>query len=393
MEKTTLWTKDFTINTLANFLLFLGYYMLMVIIAGYAMDHLQATPGEAGLVSGIFIVAALVSRLLTGSVIERIGRKKMLYGGLLIYAAATLLYFAADTMQLLYLVRIVQGIGFGVMTTSALTIIVHTIPKERQGEGISYFMMSVTLASALGPFIGMNLYQYASFQTILIICVALLVVVAIAVVFLKVPEAQMDRNHSAEMNRFSLHNIFEVRVLPLAMIGAMAFFSYSSVISFLSPYSKDIGLASAGSYFFIVYSAVILISRPITGRWFDAKGENFVLYPAFVLFAIGLLVLSQARHGAVMLVAAVFLGFGFGTFGACAQAVAIKLSPEHRKGLATSTYLAIAEMGIGFGPFLLGLLIPAIGYRWVYVTMAAVVMLALLLYYVIHGRLQGKRAA
>jgi hypothetical protein len=59
MNKPQLWTKDFLIDSMANFLICLVYYLLMVIIAVYAMDNLQASPSEAGLATGIFIVAAL----------------------------------------------------------------------------------------------------------------------------------------------------------------------------------------------------------------------------------------------------------------------------------------------------------------------------------------------
>jgi hypothetical protein len=59
------------------------------------------------------------------------------------------------------------------------------IPQERHGEGISYYGMSTTVASAIVPFLGMYLYQHASFYTILILCVILLGVSYIAAFFLK----------------------------------------------------------------------------------------------------------------------------------------------------------------------------------------------------------------
>jgi MFS family permease len=386
MSKPQLWTKDFLINTTVTFLIFLGYYLLMVIIADYAMDYLQASPSEAGLVAGIFIVATLFARIFTGRAIERVGRKKMLYIGLSIFSLATLLYFKADSLQLLFIVRILHGFGFGIATTSTVTIAANIIPKERQGEGISYAMMSVTLASAIGPFIGMNLYQYASFYAILVICVILLVIISIATFLLKVPEPELTQDQIESMKRLTLNNFFEVKALPIALIGTLVFFSYSSIISFLSTYTKEINLTYTGSFFFIVYSVAVLISRPLTGRWFDSKGENFVMYPSFILFAIGLIVLSQAHQGVILLLSAVLLGLGYGTFSSCGQAIAIKLSPAHRMGLATSTFLAIAEMGIGFGPYFLGFLIPTMGFSWMYISMAVVVIISMCLYYFLHGK-------
>jgi MFS family permease len=246
--------------------------------------------------------------------------------------------------------------------------------------------MSITLASAIGPLIGMNLYQHASFQAILVLCVILLIIIFIETLFLKVPKAVLTVEQLKNMKRLTLNNFFEFKVLPLAFTATFVYFSYSSIIGFLSSYAKEVDLMAASSFFFMVYSIAILISRPLTGRLFDTKGENYVMYPSFIFFAIGLVILSQARQGTILLLSAIFLGFGFGTFSSCSQAIAIKLSPAHRMGLATSTFLAIAEMGLGFGPYFLGLLLPEIGFRWLYVCMALIVILAMYLYYFLHGR-------
>lgn len=81
-----------------------------------------------------------------------------------------------------------------------------------------------------------------------------------------------------------------------------------------------------------------------------------------------------------------FVGLGFGTYMSCAQAVAIKVSPSHRRGLATSTFFIFMDLGVGFGPFLLGSLIPVIGFRGLYVSMASSVVVYMVLYYFLHGR-------
>ena len=386
MKKPPLWTKDFLLNSLANFLIFFVYYLLMVIIAVYAMDHLNASPSQAGLATGIFMVTALISRIWVGKFIEQVGRKKMLYIGFSIYSLATLGYFVAANLPLLVLIRAVHGVGFGMMTTTMLTIVATVIPPERRGEGIGYFTTSTTVASAIGPFIGMFLYQHTGFSTILGGCVILLGVTYGAASFLKIVEVELTEGQIEQMKRVTLSNFFEVKVLPIAAIGTLVFFSYSSLMSFLPAYSREIELLDAGSVFFLVYSVAMIVSRPFAGRWFDVKGHNAVMYPSFLLFAIGFVLLSQAHHGLILLLAGVFMGIGFGTFASSGQAIAISVVEKHRIGVATATFLAIAETGIGFGPFLLGFLIPAIGFRGMYLSMAGVVILSMCFYYVLHGR-------
>ncbi len=61
MSNQSLWNKDFLLDTGINFVVYLIYYLLMVIIAVVAKDQLHASLGEAGLASGIFIVGTLLA--------------------------------------------------------------------------------------------------------------------------------------------------------------------------------------------------------------------------------------------------------------------------------------------------------------------------------------------
>lgn len=68
------------------------------------------------------------------------------------------------------------------------------------------------------------------------------------------------------------------------------------------------------------------------------------------------------------------------------QAIAIKLMPPHRMGLATSTFFIFLEAGLGFGPYLLGFIIPLTSYRTLYVIMGVAILATTVLYYFLHGQ-------
>jgi MFS family permease len=68
------------------------------------------------------------------------------------------------------------------------------------------------------------------------------------------------------------------------------------------------------------------------------------------------------------------------------QAIAITLSPPHRVGLATSTFFSLTDGGVGIGPLFLGLLVPSIGFRGLYMLMAGGAIFSMFLYYLLHGR-------
>lgn len=386
MTTSKLWTKDFLIISLENFFVYFTYYLLIAIIAIYTTDRFHASPGLAGLSAGIFIIGAIFGRLYAGSSIERIGHKRMLSRGFIFYIVTTLLYFVANNLALLIIIRIFHGAAFGMTSTATGTIAAKIIPNERRGEGTGYYALSTTIAAAIGPFLGMLLTNYANFNVSLIVCVVALGISFLTVFTLKVSNEKLTHRTSEPLKHFQVDNFLEAKAIPLSVITAIACFGYSSILSFIASYSKEINLIEAGSFFFIAYAIAILISRPFTGRWFDSKGENFIIYPAFVLFAASLLVLSQAQHAYAILLAGVLLGLGYGNFFASAQALVVKVSPKNRLALATSTFFIFADIGSGIGPFLIGSIIPVLGFRGLYVSMSIVIVANICLYYVLHGR-------
>ena len=72
-------------------------------------------------------------------------------------------------------------------STATGTIVAQIIPTTRKGEGIGYYSMSATLATAIGPFIGLYMSQHTSFEMIFSLCLALGIISLITAFFVNVP--------------------------------------------------------------------------------------------------------------------------------------------------------------------------------------------------------------
>lgn len=149
-----LWTKDFLLFFGSSFFIGLNFYLLMTTMALYAMQQFAASEGLAGLASSIFVIGALIARLVVGGIVEKFGRKKLLYSGLVLFMIATFLYFFSSSIIVLFIVRLINGIAFGIAHTAMNTTVMDSLPKDRRGEGTGYFSLSSTGATAIGPFIG-----------------------------------------------------------------------------------------------------------------------------------------------------------------------------------------------------------------------------------------------
>ena len=387
MDKEKLWTKDFITASVINFLVFLTYFLLMVIIASYAVDKFHASTSIAGLVSGIFIIGALIGRLGTGRIIEDIGSKRVLIVGAIFFIITSALYFAAINLPLLIMIRLIHGIAYGVVSTATGTIVAQIIPNSRRGEGIGYYSMSAILAVALGPFMGIFLIQHVDFKMIFIVTSILAVISFLISFVVSEPSYKTPKQNQVKPAKsFQISNFLEFKAIPISIVTLIIGFSYSGVMTFMSLYSKQIHLVEAASLFFLVYAITSLVSRPFAGRLLDVKGANFVVYPCLFIFSIGMLLFSQANHGITLLLAGAIIGLGYGNFLSCAQAISIKEIPSHRLGLATSTFFIFIDLGFGVGPYSLGLLVPFTGYRGLYLMMTIVALATIPLYYFLHGR-------
>src|SRR5699024_7232544 len=101
MVKERLWTKDFIIIIIFNFLIMLWMFLLVVRIIGCVVDECGIATSTAGLVAGIFIVGSLLGRILTGHQLSLIGARKIMYIGTVMFVITYGLYFIADNLTLL----------------------------------------------------------------------------------------------------------------------------------------------------------------------------------------------------------------------------------------------------------------------------------------------------
>ena len=103
-----------------------NYYGLMVVVADYAMKTYDAPAATAGLAASIFVIGALIARLFSGRIMDRVGRKRLLIIGAVLEVAFSALYLTGLGLWLLFALRLLHGIAFGTCSTAIGTIVVQT---------------------------------------------------------------------------------------------------------------------------------------------------------------------------------------------------------------------------------------------------------------------------
>ncbi|PLT28130.1 MFS transporter [Peribacillus deserti] len=387
MAKPKLWTKEFLSISFASFFIFLIFYMLTVTLPIYITDELHGSGKNIGIIIPIFVVSAIIFRPFSGIWLDTIGQKKTLFIGVVIFLMGAFLYFPAKSMALMLIVRVIHGIGFGMATTATGAIAAHIIPKERRGEGMGYYATFMNLAMVIGPFLGLTIIGASGYETLFVFSAIFSVLAVVCTLMLKLPQPNRHKAVEDSMKKtIRLSDFFEGKTLPIALVAFALSFVYSGVLSFISVYARELNLVTAASFFFVIYAAFLLISRPFTGRWFDAYGENFVIYPCIILFGLGVWVLSQVSSSFMLLLAGALIGMGFGTLVSCFQTIAVHSSPASRKGIATATFFVVFDSGFAAGSFVLGIIATYTGYSAIFTIGSIIVLFSLGLYYLLHGR-------
>ncbi|WP_412519166.1 MFS transporter [Staphylococcus simulans] len=382
-----LWTKDFIFITFINFLMYIIHYALIVTVTSFTIDTFHAGEGMGGLAAGIFIIGMLFGRLFTGKYIDNLNLKKTLLASLVFSFVAIGLYFLIHSLIVLIIVRLIHGIAFGMASTTTGTYSSTIVPEDRKGEGIGYYALSTTVASAIGPFLGILVNQRFSFESNFIVCLICILLAGVLSLFISdIRQPRVDAEKAEANPAKGIGQFLQKQAIPISIVIVFVGIAYSSVLAFLDSYASHIGLAAAASFFFVVYAFSTFIVRPITGKVFDNYGANKVVYPVLVLFVIGLVLLSVTHSSWMLLFSAIFIGIGYGTLIPSFQTIAIQASPPEKIGLATSTFYIFADLGAGAGPTLLGILIGSVGYRNLYMLMALLLAGVIVLYYFMHGR-------
>lgn len=383
-----IWSRDLALVWVVNFCLALTFYGLVTVMAVYAVTRFAVSDSTGGLAASIFVVGATVARLFAGGLVDRIGRRRVLWVGLLACTAVAALYLVASSLPALLVVRALHGVLFAGTSTAAMTLAQARIPASRRSEGTGYFALSITLSTAVGPFLSLEIVEGSGYDPLFW---ALLVVHVVACgLALLVSTKGEPAGHRTRRTRPGFRGVLRTMVhpavLPIGLFILVIGSVYSSIVTYLNSYTAQEGLERGASLFFVAYALVMFVSRFVMGRLQDRRGDNVVVYSAVVVFAGALALLGTASADWMIVATGALTGFGFGTINPACQAAAVARVPQDEFGVAISTFFLMLDGGVGLGPVVLGLLAERTGYATMFLVLAAVMVASAGLYAAVHGR-------
>ncbi|NLP36991.1 MAG: MFS transporter [Firmicutes bacterium] len=347
-QKAPLWTKTFTLLFFTNIIMWSGFSLLISTMPSYIL-HIGAPKSLIGLVVGVYPMAALFSRPIAGYLYDTMGRRTVFLVSTAFFTFFTFGYPIANTVWFLVIIRIIQGLFFGITTTGAGTIIADIVPPQRRGEGVGYAGLGNTLAMAIGPAVGIWVMNTYGFLVLFYASGIMMVLSFIMALFIEYPDIPRQKK------QISLHNIIEKEVLSVTIITIIVGSISGTIMAYVIIFSEEIGIpANLSGIHFILNAIGVAISRLFAGRIMDEKGPKAILVSGLVIFGVGLLALAFTQEILLYSAASVILGLGSGIVTPTLQTMVINMVTEKRRAAATATQLTAVDTGISWGSIILG---------------------------------------
>jgi EmrB/QacA subfamily drug resistance transporter len=370
--------------------------------------ELHTTFGDLQWVIDLYalVLGALV--LTVGSVADRLGRRKVYLGGLVLFAASSLTCGLAPNVDVLIAARGVQGIGAAAMFATTMALISNTYTGRERGMAFGIWGAVNGAASAVGPVIGGLLTANFGWRWIFLVNLPISVL-AIALTLRVVTESRdphpsridlpgmlsftvaaaaltyalirgawasgetialvavtvaavivfvlAERRTAAPMLDLALlrNPVFTAMLLAGALLSAAAWagFTYQSLW-----FQSVLGLSAiqAGLVVLPCAASAFLVSGQV-GRFLHRTSPRWMVGTGLLVIAVGALAQAVVRENSswpVVIPGLVLVGIGAGLAMASLTSTAMAAVPWQRAGMAGGALSAFRQLGYAFGIAVLG---------------------------------------
>lgn len=338
-----LWTVNFILACIANFMLGFSFYLTMPVLPFYLLEHLQIDKGTVGLIMSCYVAAALMVRPFSGFFVDRYPSKPLYLISLSVFTFLSAGYLVADSVFVFVALRLGIGLSFGIITTASNTQAIDIMPAARRGEGIGYFGLMTNLSMALGPMAGLFLFEQYSFSIMFESAIAVGLLGIIFASFIKPPVKLRVSHLKISLDRFIL-----TKAIPIGLNIAFFAMSYGMISSFAAMYGKEIGVVSTG-LFFTFMAAGMISSRLFAGKMIDRGQIRLITTIGLALLSAGFGLFAFANDSITYFAAASIIGIGFGIVNPSFQSMIIDVGAHNQRGTANATYFTTYDFSIGIG--------------------------------------------
>ena len=343
----------------------LGLTLILPLLPFYA-ESLGATPSVVGFLVSAYAICQLIAGPPLGHLSDRVGRRKVLLVSQMGTCAGFIILAFAQSLWLVFLARIIDGLTAGNLTV-AQAYIADVTDKENRTKAFGIIGIAFGLGFLVGPGISGFLSQFD--HTYPIFAAAGLSFTSIMCTYFLLPSAVPHPHPELErgLSRWkALQESFKDRALAPMLWQFFAFtFAFSTFFSGFALFAERRFLYNGAPYgtkevgYLFAFSGLvgILIQGGGMGPLVKAFGESRLVQIGFATMAAGFLLLAGVHGVPYLLIAITLLTFGSAILRPSLTALITTHTPRHRQGMVMGIMQSLMSVSQILAPVIAGLLI------------------------------------
>jgi MFS family permease len=307
-----------TVSSLALLYSFrmLGLFMVLPLLSLYAGDYPGATPALIGLALGVYGLSQALLQIPFGWVSDRIGRKPVIYGGLVLFALGSLVAAMADSITGIVLGRALQGAG--AIAGTVMALLADLTRDEQRTKAMAVVGISIGMSFAVALVLGPLVAGVVGLSGVFYLT-AILAVAGMALVGLRVPTPPVNtaNHHVAGAVPGLLGRSFRDVGLARINLGifVLHFILMSSFLVVPQLLESAAGVAREQHWkiylLTLVVSVIAMLPLMRTAERGGRPQQMFILAIILVLVAVGMLGFAPGALPVYLSLCLFFTGFNY----------------------------------------------------------------------------------
>ena len=362
-------SRNFVLTFLAHFFFAICFHSLLPTLPLY-LAGLNFNNTEIGILIGAFAIAALLARPASGIALQRYTHKYIIAWGCGIFSVTIIFLLFVTAFWPLFLIRLVQGASFALVTTASLALVVDISPQAKRGQSISYFLLSVNFAMVVAPSFGMFLINLFSFTTLFITLFIISLVAFLIIWSLKMDDSPVPAKTTPEKN-----SLISIPAIPPSIVILLQLFGWGAISTFFPLYAVQKGVANPG-LFFGALAVSMVVCRLFGSNIITQYHPRNLIVTLLAGTVIGVVLLSCSGTLTMFIVVGLILGATNAFTMPTLMDLALRRAGSS-SNVAVATFMGFADLGNALGPVIMGVFANSFGYSLMFLGVALTSLLNL----------------
>lgn len=328
---------------------FLDTFIQLPIITPYAIE-LDASYILTGAIVAVYSFTNMIGNIIGGHWIDKFGRKKMLFTGMIAVSVLLFLYPLSQNGWQLFTARFFHGLAGGVLIPAAFAYIGDHSGGENRGKRMAFTGAGIGIAAIVGPAVGGVLAARASIEAVfLLVAVLFLLTSLIVLFFVKESYVATDRG---KFNFKEFIPLIKHPMIILSSVSAFGLMISNGTLAFALPLNVELMKLSTETTGMLLSTfgimALIVFLTPLNFIY-DKFSPVYLIATGLGLIGVGMIILSVMATFMSNFIAMVIYGLGFAFIFPSMNKIIAEASTKVDRGKAYGVFYAFFSLGVVAG--------------------------------------------